>query len=446
MKINKIFSIVLAVLIAFGMWFYVVTNITPEDSQWIRSIPVTFENEDGLFTDRNLTLTEGRNSTIDLKFYGNRQDLSKLTNSNVVITVDLGEITEPGEWKLRYNYQLPETVNASNITIEARSSFTVALKVDELATRQVPVQASFEGAVAEGYMAEPIELDRETIEISGPQEAVNLVSYAKVVLERTNLSKSVSDSLSYTLMDKNDEPVENEEIHCNVDKINVLMQVNMVKVVPLTVSIIEGGGASADHAVVNIDPSTVTIKGDAAELEGLNSISLGTVDISSIEERYTQNFHVIIPDNMENLTGDNADVTVELKNLKTKTFTVTNLEVSGKPENLRATLGTMSLQIKVRGDSNVIGTITANNIRAVADLSSLGNTTGQFNVPVDVYIDGFSDVGAMGTYTVMVSLSEPVAAEETAVEVSRTSTTEEKASASSEVAATASPISEGASE
>jgi hypothetical protein len=38
-------------------------------------------------------------------------------------------------------------------------------------------------------------------------------------------------------------------------------------------------------------------------------------------------------------------------------------------------------------------------------------------VPVDIYVDGFSNVGAMGSYSVLVSLSEPVESTDTAVEV-----------------------------
>jgi hypothetical protein len=64
-----------------------------------------------------------------------------------------------------------------------------------------------------------------------------------------------------------------------------------------------------------------------------------------------------------------------------------------------------------------MGSITASNVRAVADLSALGSSTGQFSVPVDIYVDGFSNVGAMGSYSVLVSLSEPVESTDTAVEV-----------------------------
>ncbi len=420
MKRNKIISLLLSAVIAISLWVYVVTTVTPEDSQWIRNIPVTFTNEDGLFSDRNLTLTKGRNATVDLKVYGKRQDLLKLNNSNITITVDLSDVLGPGSWPLRYTVEMPETVSDNDISIESRSTYEIDVQVDLLSVKEVPVQAVFQGSVADGYVQDSIELEYDTLEISGPQDQVSKVDHAEVVLERTNLSKTVSDSLAYTLVDADGGEVVSDEIHCNVDKIGVMMTVSMVKELPLTVQFIDGGGATEEHVVSSIEPSTITVKGSAEDLEGLNSLNIGNIDLSTIPTNtsYTGSFSIVLPDNMTNLTGEEmAKVTVELKNLKEKTFRVTNLELANTPSNLKATLGTVSLQIKLRGPSDVIDTITASNIRAVADLSSVGTSTGQFSVPVDVYVDGFSDVGAMGSYNVLVSISEPTESDDTAVAV-----------------------------
>ena len=359
MKRNKIISLLLSAVIAISLWVYVVTTVTPEDSQWIRNIPVTFTNEDGLFSDRNLTLTKGRNATVDLKVYGKRQDLLKLNNSNITITVDLSDVLGPGSWPLRYTIEMPETVSDNDISIESRSTYEIDVQVDLLSVKEVPVQAVFQGSVADGYVQDSIELEYDTLEISGPQDQVSKVDHAEVVLERTNLSKTVSDSLAYTLVDADGGEVVSDEIHCNVDKIGVMMTVSMVKELPLTVQFIDGGGATEEHVVSSIEPSTITVKGSAEDLEGLNSLNIGNIDLSTIPTNtsYTGNFSIVLPDNMTNLTGEEmAKVTVELKNLKEKTFRVTNLELANTPSNLKATLGTVSLQIKLRGPSDVIDT------------------------------------------------------------------------------------------
>ena len=362
--------------------------------------------------------TQGRNATVDLKVYGKRQDLLKLSNSNITITADLADVLGPGEWQLRYTVVMPEIVSDNDISIEARSTYEVDVQVDLLSVKEIPVQAVFQGSVADGYVQDPIELEYDTLEISGPQDQVSQVDHAQVVLERTNLSKTVSDSLTYTLMDADGKEISSDEIHCSVDKIGVMMTVSLVKELPLTVQFIDGGGATEEHVVSSIEPSTITVKGAAEDLEGINSLNIGNIDLSTVPTNKAGTFNIILPDKLTNMTGEEtAAVTVELKNLKEKTLRVTNLELSNVPSNLKASLGTVSLQIKVRGPADVMDAVTASSIRAVADLSSIGTSTGQFNVPVDVYVDGFSGVGAMGSYSVLVSISEPSESDDTAVAV-----------------------------
>ena len=420
MKKNKIASILLSLVIAVCLWIYVVSTVTPEDSQWIYNIPVTFTGEDGLFSDRNLVLTQGRDATVDLRLYGNRQELLKLNNTNITITADLSQVTGAGEWRLRYEIEFPETVTRSDISVDSRSSYYVDIQVEKLATKSVEVRAIFKGDVAEGYIQEAIELEFDSVQVSGPKDLVDAVAWAQVVLERTNVSQTVSDTLALTLMDADGNLVEPDELKCSVnnstvDKVGVLMPVNMVKEVPLRVDLIEGGGANEAHALVKITPSMVTIKGDPVVLSGLNSITLGTIDLGSVQTSVTEEFNIVIADGLTNQTGATASVTVELKNLKTKTFRVTNIELTNAPEDLQARLGTLSLDVQVRGPAETIDALAASSIRAVADLSAL-NATGQFSVTAEIYVDGTSDVGAMGSYSVLVTISEP-AQETTAVEV-----------------------------
>ena len=418
MKKNKIISLIISVGIAVALWAYVVTNINPEDSQWVYNIPVTFTNEDGVFADRNLTLSEGRNATVNMMFHGNRQDLLKLNNTNVTITVDLSQVVSDGTYNLPYEYSLPDSVNASNITIEKRSTYNIEVLIDKLSTKEIEVRSVFVGNVADDYIADTIVLGNDTIEVSGPRDVVDTISYAQVTLERENLSSSVVDTLPIILYDDADMPVESDEISMSITETSVSLQVNMTKDVALTVQCIDGGGATEEYVVTSIEPQTVKLQGDPELLEGLNTLTVDTVYLGNVEDTYTKEVSIQIPDGLVCLTDTIANVTVQLYNLKEKSFRVTNLEVVNTPEDLRATIGTTSLQVKLRGPAETIDMISSSNIRAVADLSSFGSTTGQFSVPVDIYIDGFSEVGAMYTYSVLIYLSEPIETEETGAEIS----------------------------
>ena len=445
MQRNKILTILLSLVIAVCLWVYVVSTVTPDDSQWIYGIPVTFVNEDGLFSDRNLVLSSGRDATVNLRLYGKRRDLLKLNNTNVTLTADLSQVTGAGDWRLPYSLELPETVSSNEIEIEDRSTSYVSITVDKLQTRSVEIRAVFQGNVAEGYTPEAIELEYDTLEISGPKDQVDQVEYAQVVLERTNVSKTISEYIPFTLMNEEGEEVESDDLICTVngtavDKIGILMQVNMIKEVPLRVELIEGGGATADHATVRYDPTQITVQGDPEVLAGLNSVYLGTVDLSSIQNSVTEEFNIVIADGLTNMTGTTAKVTVELKNLKTKTFQVSNIELTNAPEGLQARLGTLSLEVQLRGTAEEIDSLAASGIRAVADLSGI-YATGTFSVPVDIYVDASSEVGAMGSYSVLVTITEPTT--ETAVAVTAVEESPAVSAEPSAVPSEAAPVETG---
>ena len=65
---------------------------------------------------------------------------------------------------------------------------------------------------------------------------------------------------------------------------------------------------------------------------------------------------------------------------------------------------TSQLIVSLRGPIDQVSKVSANNIRAVADLSNY-TKPGTYEVPVTIYIDGYSAVGVLETRTITVSLT-----------------------------------------
>ena len=416
MQRNKVLTILLSLIIAIGLWVYVVSTVTPDDSQWVYRIPVTFTNEDGLFSDRNLVLASGRDATVNLRFNGKRRDLLKLNNTNVTVTADLSQVTGAGDWRLPYTVELPETVSSSGIEVEERSSSFISINVDKLLTRSVEIRAVFQGDVAEGYTPEAIELEYDSMDISGPRELVDRVSYAQVVLERTNVSRTISENLSFALMDEDGVQIESDDLRCTVngtavDKIGVLMPVNMIKEVPLRVELIEGGGATAENTKVTIEPASISLAGDSKLLAGINRITLSSIDLTDFTTSFSDTYMIPIDNELRNITGaTEAKVTVEIVGLETKSFKVTNISCINVTEGFSAKILTENLVVTLRGNPESLAALKDENIRAVADLADMNEAVGTYTPKVRIYVDGFTDVGSIRTggtdYTVYIQLEK----------------------------------------
>ena len=66
---------------------------------------------------------------------------------------------------------------------------------------------------------------------------------------------------------------------------------------------------------------------------------------------------------------------------------------------------TQSRQVQIRGSEEAVASVSPSQLRIVADLGQAVAATGTQTIPVKVYLDGRSDVGVVGEYNIVVSIS-----------------------------------------
>ena len=228
-----------------------------------------------------------------------------------------------------------------------------------------------------------------------------------MTLERSNLEKTVTTTLPYTLMTADGEAVDASEITSDVTEIELTLPVVQFKQVPLSVDFIAGGGATDKDVVYKITPDAITVSGDAAALDMVNQIDLGNVISSG-----TYEFNILLPNNVKSISGEEiASVNVEVRGLETKMLRVSNVEFTQVPEGFTATAITQMQQITIRASSDDISKITASNVHAVADLTGISANAGTYTVPLTIEIYGYPNAGVIGSYNAVVSLEEPSVSE-----------------------------------
>ena len=407
---SRVFYIIFSLLASFAIWLYVAYAENPDVSTGISGIRVELRNADYL-TDRGLVVTYVSSDTLSLRFLGKRNVVSVLSSDNITASLDLAEIKRAGTYSLPYRVHYPINVAESSVSVTARSTDTIVVVVDNLVKKDIPVRGVYDGGVAEGYRAEPMEITPSVITVSGPQEIISRIDHARVNILRENISKTVDESVGVILMDENGEEVRSDFVTLSQSTVEVIIPVVMVKDVPLTVNLTPGAGADERNTVLTISPSYVTLSGDAETLNALNQIVLGTIDLKSFAVSTTQRFSIAIPNNTQNLTGMmEATVTVSVEGLETRRIQTTTIQTTNETEGYHYAIITQSLDVLLRGKADDVEEVDPANVRVVADLSALGATVGTYTVPAKVYVDGKENVGPIGSYTVTVissvSLSE----------------------------------------
>ena len=405
---SKLLSVAVSILIAFGLWMYVITEVSPNSEWTYYDVPVKLEGETVL-KERQLIITGLSDTSVDLTLSGNRSDLNQLDSSNITLKADMTKIYDPGTHKIGYDIILPGHVasNAFNRVNQYPDSITVT--VERLLTKEVPVNIIYQGKVPEGYVVRRADvlMDYEFIKVTGPASVVDQISQAVVNIDLTDKTESISQNFRYTLCNPEGAGVDSEMITVNAEEVHVDLVIHRRKEVALTVTVNPGGGATADNVDVALDVESIQISGsDIALAQVGDTINLGTINLADYDANTKLTFAIPAFEGVTNDSGETeVHVTLTFRGLLTREFAIEDFVITGVPEGYEAAVITEKLVIKIRGPVNVISTLKAEDIIATIDFT--GEEAGDATIRVQVtFPDTFEGIGVLGKPSVTTSLRE----------------------------------------
>lgn len=402
---NKILWAIVSLLASVLLWVLVTISVGDMKIHTFESVPVVFKGEDTLFERYGLVLSNISTTTVNIRVKAPLREIAKLESSVITAEVDVSRFTTKGSHSQIVTPRFPPGTNTSSIDFATTSPTSITFNVDKTVTKTVEVDGKFVGTVAEGYAQQPMRFDPQSITVTGPGEIVSKIAHAWVEVGRIDVDKTIQAEYPYQLIDEKGNEVPTNGLVFSRETVTVTVPINSTKEVPLTIDRIDGAGATDENVEITLDPATITIAGDAETLEGINKISLGTIDLSSFASSYENKHQIILDNTVTNVTGiKEVKVTIKVIGLETKKFNVSNITTINAPAGRTVSIVTENLEITLRGKNSVLSKIAANNIRVVADLSDIGTASGVFEPIAKVHIDGFTGVGAIGSYSVYVKI------------------------------------------
>ena len=407
---NKFTSILLSVAIAFGLWLYVINAVSPGSTETIYNIPVVLEGETFLKDERNLLITQRPDTNVSLTLSGNRSDLRKVNNSNIVLKVDLTKITEAGEnIRLPYSKSFPGDVPSNAFVVEKQNPDAIYVTVEERRIKDIPVEIDWQGSAPEGFMCdrENRELDYAYISVDGPASVADQIEKAVISVDLSEQRESIDQNYRYTLCDGEGNPVDAALITTNVAEVNLKVQVQRLKELKLQLDVNYGGGATPENTVIEISPATIRVSGGEAVLDELgDEWIIGKLNLSEIAKSQEIVYQIALPDGVTNKTGTTeAVVSVQFKGLSIREFVLSNIEAINVPKGMEVDLITEKITVLLRGSAAEISKIEPENIFVTVDFSGEMEGTNTFRAKIRCG-EGFSSIGAVGTYTVSATVKQ----------------------------------------
>ena len=398
---SKIGSILLAFLVAFALWIYVITVVSPDSDATITGIPVELQGE-GVLQERGLMIVSNETPTVTLQLKGNRNDLNKLNRSNITITVDVTKIDSAGMMNAAYSIRYPGDVPDNSITAHSQDPGTVLLKVEKRISKEVPVVVEFQGSVPENYLQKKETVDYPMIPIVGAKSVVDSITEAVVKVDVTDQKATFqTDELEYSLCDKDGRVVESDLLTVDITRVRVTVPVVMVKEVELKADILAGNGASEKNITTEISPQTIKISGPENIISNLNAITL--VDVIDLGEYLntdsftTDPIEFVLPPQVINETSETNTATVKVtftdvieKEIKLPTKDLEDWDNLSK--NFKVSPTEKEIIVKVRGSKELVDNITAadfvatiskNNIKTGTEILTMSITLSETYADVD---------------------------------------------------------------
>ncbi len=116
---------ILSLLIAAGLWIYVMGTVDPTVTSTVRGVPVEKVNEKVL-RDMGLTAMLERPETVDIVIKGARSDVNEAKKSDITATVDVSNC-DYGENEAKIKIEFPDKI--SGVTVDSMSEETAVFTV-----------------------------------------------------------------------------------------------------------------------------------------------------------------------------------------------------------------------------------------------------------------------------------------------------------------------------
>ena len=402
---NSLFLKILSVLIAIGLWLFVLYTVKPTTQKVYKDIEITFKGE-YVLDDENLAIVKDTplKATVELK--GARTDIARISNDNIVVSMNVDSIKKSGSYTLDYSVKVTGVSNNA-ITILSTTPSAGEIVVEPKKEKTVPLSVKVSGTLPNNDEVLDPELLMDTVVVSGPKSRINHISKAIAYLDQTHVSDGETHDLPYSLYDKDGNQIEQTgSIHTGFDLAKVtchILHKRDVDIYPIV-----KGTTAGDTAIdtITTSPKTVTVIGSKDQVASLNHIETTPINVAgqSSEKTYSD-ITLSLPDGIsfypktnDKLTKHTVNVTIKTAERTSKEIPITYLEAKNPADQSKFTFEKSDLTATVSGTEKNIQNA---DIRAIVNIEGLA--PGQHVVPVELTTSG-PYLTISGTYTATITV------------------------------------------
>ena len=287
----KVFSLFLALL----LWL-IVFNVSNPEQKGTRTVELNILNRDA-FSSENKTWEVDRNTiTVSYTVRSNQANSVKASDFNVYI-------------------DLKNTENGGTIQDIVAKPSVVHVTVEDLQTKKFTLTTHRRGKEKDGYIVSSIHTEPEIIYATGAESAIGRISSVGVLINVDGLSESTSGKEKVVFYDANGKTIDDlENVSLSQQEAEYTVVVHKKKDLQISATTVGTPQSGYSLEGISVSPKTVSVSGNENLLEGIGSITLPALDISSVNSDVVKKYSLedFLPKGLS-LTEPNNTVTVKAK-------------------------------------------------------------------------------------------------------------------------------------
>jgi len=380
---NNLFLRILSVLIAIGLWAFVLYTVKPTTQKVYKNINVTFKGE-YVLEDENLAILKDIPLKADVEIKGPRVDVARIDSGDITVSVNVENIKKVGTYSLDYSVK----VGGNNITVLSVTPSSSEITVETKKEKNIPLSVKKIGSLSNENEVLNTDLLMDSIVIKGPKSVIAKVVKAVTFVDQGRIRDGQQVEIPYILYDKDDKQIsQSSSIKSSFNQAKVTCHILYKRTIDIYPVII---GKPADTFAIDsisASPKSITVVGPQKIIESLSNIETIPIDIDHLSaEKTYENVALNLPKSVsfydETNKANTTSVTIKVGDSMTQDIPVTYLKTKNTDDQSK-------FEFKDVFNVSVSGTlknIQKADIGATIDIGKL--EAGEHEVPVTFVTTG----------------------------------------------------------
>lgn len=400
-------------LLALITWITISLNEAPEVENVIEHVKIQID--DSIPSQMGYEAFGIEEQYVDITVEGKRYLVgdNMLTADDFTVTAITTYVEGPG----KYSLQLKATSKDSDADyrIVSKSQDYIDVYFDTPKTVELPLEPevlceSESILYSRDYVTEDPIVSLEKITVTGPATEVDKIKSAIAsITTEGELKSSDTKSAELRIVDSHGDEIQYLTIKESIDDLTVTVPVYKVSDLPTTVEFSSAPLYYIDKPLkVSCSPAYIRVEAEESKLENLTSVSLGTIDFSSLKPGV--NTFELLASGVKDAIPLDRDakytVTVNTGKLDSRTFTIPreNINILSVPADFLATVVSDEIEVTIVGPSDSLDSFADGDIYAEINFAGASLKEGKKNYPATVRIRN-NRCWAYGNYVAEVSVT-----------------------------------------